>query len=64
MAGDWMDPKHTIDPNGPRYGTPVAESVLKNAGPYAITLSSLDLQGITPGEKTLTVNFDFKLSIQ
>jgi hypothetical protein len=41
-----------------------AESALKNTGPYAITLSSLDLQGITPADKALTVNFDFKLSIQ
>jgi hypothetical protein len=22
IAGDWMDPKHTIYPKGPRYGTP------------------------------------------
>jgi hypothetical protein len=29
IAGDWMDPKHTINPKGPRYGTPGASFVLK-----------------------------------
>ncbi len=41
-----------------------AESALKNTAPYAIALSSLDLRGIAPGENTLTVDFDFKLSMQ
>lgn len=29
MAGDWMDPKHTIYPKGPRYGTPGGRFSLK-----------------------------------
>lgn len=29
IAGDWMDPKHTITPQGPRYGTRGADFVLK-----------------------------------
>lgn len=29
IAGDWMDPKHTITPKGPRYGTRGADFVLK-----------------------------------
>jgi hypothetical protein len=29
MAGDWMDPKHTIYPRGPRYGTPGGSITLK-----------------------------------
>jgi hypothetical protein len=29
IAGDWMDPKHTINPKGPRYGTVGASFVLR-----------------------------------
>jgi hypothetical protein len=29
IAGDWMDPKHNITPQGPRYGTRGADFVLK-----------------------------------
>ena len=29
IAGDWMDPKHNIAPQGPRYGTRGADFVLK-----------------------------------
>jgi len=29
IGGDWMDPKHTITPKGPRYGTRGADFVLK-----------------------------------
>lgn len=29
IAGDWMDPKHTITPSGPRYGTRGGDFVLK-----------------------------------
>ncbi|MGY8638139.1 hypothetical protein RAD15_37275 [Bradyrhizobium sp. 14AA] len=29
IAGDWMDPKHTITPKGPRFGTRGADFVLK-----------------------------------
>jgi hypothetical protein len=29
ISGDWMDPKHTIFPNGPRYGVPGASFTLK-----------------------------------
>jgi len=29
MSGDWMDPKHTIHPNGPRFGVPGASFTLK-----------------------------------
>ena len=29
MSGDWMDPKHTIRPQGPRFGTPGASFTLK-----------------------------------
>jgi hypothetical protein len=29
MSGDWMDPKHTIHPNGPRFGVPGASFKLK-----------------------------------
>jgi len=29
MSGDWMDPKHTISPNGPRFGVPGASFTLK-----------------------------------
>jgi hypothetical protein len=43
---------------------PAAEKALKNTSPYAVTLEILDLQSITAGEKVLTVNFDFKLSVQ
>ena len=41
-----------------------AESALKNTAPYAIALSNLNLRGIAPGDKALTVDLDFKLSIQ
>jgi len=29
ISGDWMDPQHTINPRGPRYGTPGASFTLK-----------------------------------
>ncbi len=29
IRGDWMDPKHTITPKGPRFGTRGADFVLK-----------------------------------
>jgi len=29
ITGDWMDPKHTITPKGPRFGTRGADFVLK-----------------------------------
>lgn len=29
ISGDWMDPKHTITPEGPRFGTRGADFVLK-----------------------------------
>ena len=29
MSGDWMDPKHTIRPKGPRFGVPGASFKLK-----------------------------------
>src|SRR5258708_2140691 len=29
ISGDWMDPKHTIDPKGPKYGVPGASFTLK-----------------------------------
>jgi hypothetical protein len=29
MSGDWMDPKHTIRPQGPRFGVPGASFTLK-----------------------------------
>ena len=29
ISGDWMDPKHTINPRGPRYGVPGASFTLK-----------------------------------
>jgi hypothetical protein len=29
IAGDWMDPKHTIDPKGPKFGVPGASFTLK-----------------------------------
>ncbi len=29
MSGDWMDPKHTIYPNGPSFGVPGASFTLK-----------------------------------
>ena len=29
ISGDWMDPKHTIRPQGPRFGTPGATFTLK-----------------------------------
>ena len=29
ITGDWMDPKHTVNPKGPRFGTRGADFVLK-----------------------------------
>ena len=29
ISGDWMDPKHTIDPNGPEFGVRGASFVFK-----------------------------------
>jgi hypothetical protein len=29
ISGDWMDPKHTINPRGPRYGVSGASFTLK-----------------------------------
>jgi hypothetical protein len=43
---------------------PAAERALRNTAPYNVILSSLVLQSITPGDKVLSVNFDFTLAIQ
>jgi hypothetical protein len=29
ITGEWMDPKHTIDPNGPKFGVPGARFTLR-----------------------------------
>lgn len=29
IAGDWMDPRHTINPQGPKFGVPGASFILK-----------------------------------
>jgi hypothetical protein len=42
----------------------VAQNALNGSGPYQITLDNLILQTITAQDKAVTVNFDFKLSIQ
>jgi hypothetical protein len=31
LSGDWMDPKHTINPGGHDFGVPGASFVLKKA---------------------------------
>lgn len=41
-----------------------AEGALKSTAPYQIMLDNLRLQPITVQDKTLTIDFDFKLSIQ
>jgi hypothetical protein len=41
-----------------------AEGALKGSPPYQITLDNLVLQSITAQDKALTVDFDFKLSVQ
>jgi hypothetical protein len=43
---------------------PAAQSALSGSAPYQVTLDNLLLQTITAQNKTLTVDFDFKLSIQ
>jgi hypothetical protein len=43
---------------------PAAQSALKGSAPYQVTLDNLLLQTITVQDKTLTVDFDFKLSVQ
>ena len=43
---------------------PAAQSALKGSAPYQVTLDNLLLQTITAQDKVLTVDFDFKLSVQ
>jgi hypothetical protein len=43
---------------------PAAQSALKGSAPYQVTLDDLLVQTITAQNKALTVDFDFKLSVQ
>jgi hypothetical protein len=43
---------------------PAAQSALKESAPYQVTLDNLLLRTITAQNNALTVDFDFKLSVQ